>query len=393
MRGELLFLAGAALSSCATVIDESDIKLTVAGPPLDASATGDAYLYEAPPTNAERNEGGAASQQLSMLGREDKAAAIDDEYEPAPCPPLDPMSSGEEAVLAHIIAAARDHRVVIINESHVVTRHRDFSRKIIAALRPHGYSVLAAETFANLPDYAPDWVDRLVDQTYIDRRLGYYSKEPVFGAMLREAKRLGYRFAAYEQPYDQDYERPKDWRIAIRDRETAQAANLAALVKTLGPKERLIVHVGYAHAREAAVVGEDGWDHAWMAARLKRDHGIDPLTISQTNCRGSADSVRLAMPSADQEGWFDMIVDHPIAKFRFGRPKWRLSEGREAVPVPSELQPTDQPLVIEAFVDGEPFDAVPVDRLWIEPGEDLRLVLEPGRYTVRAVRPAPTRND
>jgi len=50
------------------------------------------------------------------------------------------------------------------------------------------------------------------------------------------------------------------------------------------------------------------------------------------------------------------------------------------------LRPTDEPLVIEAFAWGEPFDAVPVDRVFVEPNEATTLLLPPGRYRVRAVR-------
>jgi len=300
--------------------------------------------------------------------------------------------TGEAEVLARIVDEASRHRVVIINESHTVTLHRYFSRKVIAALRPLGFTVLAAETFANNAGAGADPVDIHAGLPYVTQNLGWYSREPVFGAMLREAKGLGYRFAAYEQVYDPDRVRPgpdDDWRIDIRDRETEQAQNLAAILSAMAPEEKLIVLVGYAHAREAAVVGEDGWDHAWMAARLKRDHGIDPLTIEQTYCRGSSDSVRLAPPSADKQGWFDLYVDHPIAAFIHGRPAWRFAQGEQAVPIPSALRPTDEAWVIEVFAEGEPFDAVPVDRILVAPGDDVRLALKPGRYVARAVRLQP----
>ncbi len=394
MRKAALLFAGASLAGCATLPpSQSGVELSVIDTLIDAQATGHEYIYRQPPEVLDKNDSGRAAQAWSMLGREDKAALVDDEYSVAACPASEPMASGEAEVLTRIVEAARQHRVVIINESHQVTRHRDFSRQIIAALRPLDFSVLAAETFSNWNDDRPDPVELYAETPYIESRLGYYSKEPVFGAMLREAKALGYRFAAYEQVYVAGRDQPDDWRISVRDREIEQAANLAALIDSLGPDENLIVHVGYAHAREANVIDEDGWDHSWMAARLKRDHGIDPLTIAQTICRGSTDVSRIALESDDQAGWFDLIVDHPVAQFRFGKPAWRFADGRRAVPVPPQLQPVERPLVIEAFREGEPYDAVPADRVWVEPGEDIRLSLEPGSYTVRAVLPAPPRTD
>lgn len=392
MRRPALLVALAALAGGLHAQDQAvpQVELRVAGPPIAAADTGQPFVYEDPETLGE--QGGSKAQTLSMLGREDRAARYEDEYEASPCPPLTPGTEGEAEVLARIVAAAAQHRVVIINESHTVTQHRDFSRTVIAALRPLGYSVLAAETFANNAEAGQDPVDRHEGLPYVTQNLGWYSREPVFGAMLREAKRLGYRFAAYEQVYDPDRVRPgpdDDWRIDIRDRETEQAQNLAAILQAMAPEEKLIVHVGYAHAREAAVVGEDGWDHAWMAARLKRDHGIDPLTIAQTICRGSGDNIRLAATPPPMVGYFDLLIDHPVSTFRHGRPAWRFAQGEQAVPIPAALRPTDAAWVIEVFAEGEPFDAVPVDRILVAPGDDVRLALKPGRYVARAVRLQP----
>ncbi len=393
MRRPVLLAALAALAGGLNAQDQvaPQVELRIAGPPIEASETGQPLLYDDPRKIDPKRE--PLSQAYSMLGREDLAAQHDNEYEPSPCPPLTPGAEDEAEVLARIVDEARGHRVVIINESHTVTQHRDFSRKLIAALRPLGYSVLAAETFANSDEPGADTVDVHAGLGYIHQNLGWYSREPVFGAMLREAKSLGYRFAAYEQVYDPNRVRPEsdgDWRIDIRDRETEQAENLAAIMKAMAPEEKLIVHVGYSHAREAVVIEKDGWEDAWMAARLKRIMGIDPLTIDQTYCHGSSDTIRLAPASADKQGWFDLYVDHPAVKFRHGRPDWRFSSGQLPVAIPESLRPDDGPLVIEAFADGDPDDAVPVDRIWAEPGDDLRLALPPGRYRVRAVRPAPS---
>ena len=388
MRRPALLAAIAALAGGLHAQEQvaPQVGLRVAGPPVDAADTGQPFVYVDPDTLVE--QGGSQEQALSMLGREDMAAFYSDEYGVSPCPPLVPGAEGESEVLARIVAAAAQHRVVVINESHTVTLHRDFSRKVIAALRPIGYSVLAAETFANDAEAGQDPVDLNAHLPYLTQNLGWYSREPVFGAMLREAKDLGYRFAAYEQVYDPDRVRPADdgdWRIDIRDRETEQAQNLAAILAGMAPEEKLIVHVGYTHAREAAVVGEDGWDHAWMAARLKRDHGLDPLTIAQTVCRGSSDRIRLAATPSPMVGYFDLLIDHPVDSFVHSRPVWRFAQGEQPVPVPPELRPTEESWVIEVFAEGEPFDAVPVDRILVAPGDDVRLALKPGRYVARAV--------
>lgn len=392
MRRPAMLAALVALAGGLHAQDRADpaVELVVAESPINASETGQAYLYDDPGSMDE--QGGSKAQTYSMLGREDLAARHKKEYDSSPCPPLTPGAEGEAEVLARIVDAAQTHRIVIINESHTVTQHRDFTRTVVAALRPLGYSVLAAETFANTDEPGADLVDVHAALPYIHQDLGWYSREPVFAAMLRDARRLGYRFAAYEQVYDPD--RPQastdeEWRIDIRDREIEQAQNLAAILNAMAPEEKLIVHVGYSHAREAVVIEKDGWDDAWMAARLKRDHGIDPLTIDQTYCRGSSDMVGLAQPSANKQGWFDLYVDHPAVKFLHGRPDWRFSGGQHPVPIPPALRPTGEPWVVEVFREGEPYDAVPVDRVLVAPGDDVRLALAPGRYVARAVRLQP----
>ena len=362
------------------------VILKVSGPPIDAQQTGQRFLYEKPEEDPRYPGGGAVEQGWSMLGREDRAADTDSEYRAKTCPERDPPVQGTKAVLAQIVEAARSHKVVIINESHTVTQHRDFSRLVIAALRPHRFTTLAAETFGNV-DGEPDPVQTYADLTYVDRRIGDYSREPVFGQMLRDAKALGYQFVAYEEVSEPGAPLPDDWRISIRDRETAQAQNLAAILADLPEDQKLIVHVGYSHASEAISIGADGWEDAWMAARLKRDHGIDPMTIGQTICRGGSDTIGLALMPTSDGAVFDLSIDHPVHGFRHGRSDWRFQDGAQAVDIPEPYANASEPLILEAFVDGEPFDAVPVDRVWVEPGEDIKLALKPGRYTVRAVRP------
>ncbi|MEO0462729.1 MAG: hypothetical protein AAF127_06340 [Pseudomonadota bacterium] len=352
----------------------SEVILEVTGLPVFAETTGQSHVYLDPRQSSVK--GGSRSQGWSMLGREDLAAVFDDEYDAKPCPKTASRIAGEAAVLTDIVEQARKHRVVIINESHTVTLHRDFSRCVIRALRPHGFSVLAAETFANVSD-GPDPVDQHAHLPFLHQDIGYYSKEPVFAAMLREAKALGYRFAAYEQTFS-----------SKRDREEEQAANLAAILGKMGQGEKLIVHVGYGHADEVPRVYGKSRDRSMMAARLKRDHGYDPLTLGQTVCRGGTQEIGLlAMPS-DEGAPFDFAIEHPLSAFAYGRASWRFDGAYQPVAIPKAFAASDTPLIIEAFAEGDPFKALPHDRVWIEPGEDVRLALKPGRYTVRAVRPA-----
>ncbi|MEO6359919.1 MAG: hypothetical protein ABIO43_05005 [Sphingomicrobium sp.] len=288
-------------------------------------------------------------------------------------------------MIAAIAARAANQRVVIINENHFVTRHRETTRRLLAKLRPLGFSVLAAEAFFHGPEGStpveqpstPAW-PRLSD--------GHYLREPAFGRLVREAKALGYRLAAYEEIYDPSAPEPADLAESIARREMAQARHLAEVLRRMRPDERLIVHVGAAHGAE--VPHDYGRGEAeMMGMRFKALTGIDPLTVSQTACRSTGGAPFLASPpEGARPGQFDMIVSHPVEAFVDHRPRWRREAGDIPTAIPPSLRPTDKPLVIEVFAWGEAFEAVPVDRLFVEPGEDLPLLLPQGRYRVRAVR-------
>jgi hypothetical protein len=52
--------------------------------------------------------------------------------------------------------------------------------------------------------------------------------------------------------------------------------------------------------------------------------------------------------------------------------------------VPRRLKRPAERIIVEARNAADPADAVPVDRVLIDPGEDIPLLLPPGRYKVRA---------
>lgn len=123
-----------------------------------------------------------------------------------------------------------------------------------------------------------------------------------------------------------------------------------------------------------------------MASRLKEKTGIDPLTISQTTCRGGAESVRFsALPASDPVGKFDLVIDHPHARFERHRPAWRRLAGDRPISIPQHLYPSAGWRVIEARPIGEPSTSVPMDRVAIRAGEDVALMLPPGRYGLRVI--------
>lgn len=369
------------LAGCVSTPSEADrVELTVAGSAIPAAQAGPSYLHAVPGT--ERSFG-PADQQWSMLGREDRGAlARPVEYRATPCKPLPGQSAGW---LDEVVTRASERRVVIVNESHSVTRHRDTIRQILAALRPLGYAVYAAETFSNRGQ--PASIEENANLPWPHVADGTYTMEPAFGRLVRAAKRLGYRMAAYEETTRQQAPEGSDVEVRIATRETAQAENLAAILTAMEPDEKLVVHVGYSHASEVPVAPND---MLWMAARLKALTGLDPLTISQTLCSSEGGEAFLAQLPADQpSGLVDLVLSQPVTRFERSRPTWRREAGDVAVAIPPELRAAGVPLIIEAFRPGEPNLAVPMDRIYVEPGEDIPLLLPPGNYMVRGIIPAP----
>jgi len=330
-------------------------------------------------------------------------------------PPIDPRQPGlppaeaarlrraaPQDALEAIAAAAAGARIVILNEAHQSPRDRAFGLALARRLRPLGYDVLAAEAFANdgvsIPPLARDGVPRL--------RSGYYLKEPVFADFVRQALKLGYAPLAYEQTQDQRLKGPP----GVTGREQAQAENLAAwLAAHTGRK--MLIYVGFSHVAEAPIDGGKG-PIEWMAARLKRLTGQDPVTVDQTTLaedvpsRGLRQAYALlaaplrrsavfrldgrALVIGPYAGAVDYQLVHPQSRLRSGRPDWLASLGRHPVAVPARLLPKRGRRLVQAFIASEPGDAIPIDQVLVEAGRPVpRLMLPRARVRFAVQDPEP----
>lgn len=281
-----------------------------------------------------------------------------------------PKDVRQEEAVGAIVRAARERRVVILNEAHHVPMHRAFALRLALALREEGFAYFAAETF--LPGVA-----ELARKGYPSLGMGHYSKEPVFGDLIRNAMRVGYRLVPYEQ--EEGY-------TTVAAREQRQAINLMQRVLQRDPSAKVFVYAGFDHVLERP----DRAGNVWMAQRLRELTGIDPLTIDQTPQAAFPLTGSVVLRSADgsfralgeHTGKVDVQVFHPPETYANGRPVWlRDWLGRRPVEVPPDVIPGDQRVLVQALVAGEGSDAVPYDQVVLEPGrETRRLMLEPGRY-------------
>ena len=314
------------------------------------------------------------TQTLPAVGREDLWTHISSR--PARAGDCEPLSNPAARISEFVADLARTTRVVIVNEAHDIPWHRSFTRSLLAPLWDQGYRYFAAETFLEL-------VNTRADEPFGRIDSGVYASEPEFGELIRSAKQLGYELVAYEatEPPGMSDEAISD---RIEYREEAQANNLIDRVLARDPDARVLVHVGYSHAAEVPIPSIDG-RMAWMAARLKEKTGIDPLTIDQTYCHASGNEPQLANPTNRlPAGTFDIAIAYPAVTLQEGRARWRLADGKRLVRLPDGLVPDDRRIIVEARRMNEPPEAIPVDRLLLEPGESIPLVLPIGavRLTV-----------
>jgi len=284
--------------------------------------------------------------------------------------------------IEEIVARASKTNIVILNEAHSSPRDRAFALRVARALRPLGYKALAVETIDNdEPETGLSATDQLKRDGFVRFSTGGYTRDPVFARFLREALALGYEPVAYEQTKAQS--RPTD---GIAEREQAQAENLMQRIFSARPKEKVLIYVGQAHVAENPLSSSSGKRTEWMATRLKRMTGIDPLTIDQASVTDLSTNSREAYAVAASRiggspavffegtnplvlgryaGSVDLQVIHPRRSYRSGRPTWLVELGGERVPIPQRLMPVKGRRLIQVFAANAPDDAVPLDQVLV----------------------------
>jgi hypothetical protein len=359
-------------------------------------------------TNANEADKSYVGQLLATLysyvGEQEKTERIFHDADPGLATKAGDQTPALETAAAvdaieEIVRLARDRQIVILNEAHHVPRHRAFSLLLARELRKIGYEYFAAETFA-------DEIPELWKQGFPSRRAGFYTAEPVFGDLVRQAMALGYTPVAYEarKPAAPD----ADEADRVNTREIQQAQNLVDRVFEINPKAKLFVHCGYSHATENWAKTKDGRDYAWMAARLGRLTAIDPLTIDQTKDTPTAIAAEDSPEylAAEKEGpltrptvfkkanggylvtgdygdKIDVGVFHPRERRVNGRPDWLAMNGyRKPLEIAPNLLPKER-VLLQAFVASEPADAIPIDQLIVDaPASAPVLMLPPGAYRI-----------
>ena len=283
--------------------------------------------------------------------------------------PLDNPDYRARPALEAIPELARNYRAVFFNEAHNVPLTRTLTVQLLGKLRAEGFDYFAAETL-----YQTD--TGLQARGYPVADSGFYTQEPICAEMVRTALKLGFKVVAYEALSDASGDA----------REAEQARNLYRQVFKNDPKARLVVDAGYAHIQESGVY----LGGSTMAQHLHKLSGIDPLTVEQTmlyphpsasddhpdyaavmqQLQPKAPIVfvgRKGRPWSLRPG-YDVSVFFPPQALNRGRPTWLdLGGSRKPYLVSGERCNHTYPCMVEARYAGEGSDAIPADRLVLDP--------------------------
>lgn len=272
-----------------------------------------------------------------------------------------------------ILEEAAKTNIIIINEAHHQPQHRSFVTSLLKDLKNIGYAYIGFETL--------NYSDSLINQRkYPILTSGYYSIEPCFGNLIREAISNNIEVFGYEKNYLDNNQK-------IIDREQAQALNIKRVLDK-NPNAKIIIYCGYDHAIEDST---RNFMVLPMAGHLKRITGINPFTIDQTKLTeyskvGSnfrklinqkkdcifTDSFGNYFNKASSPKSIDCNIYHPNTKFIKGRPNWQLQSSFKLINLTKRIK-IDYPCLVKIYLttDNDSL-AVPIDIIEMKGNKDKK---------------------
>lgn len=328
-----------------------------------------------------------AAQDLSYIGEYKKMLAIWDRDERSMPAELTPDQvkhfSKFKAVNAKdlIIEKAKTEQIILINEAHQQPYHRVFTTSLLHDLYKAGFRYFSAETISNYDNT----LNELQKNRFPIINSGYYTREPLYGNLIREAINAGFEIFGYETT-----------RLGSSDssginlREIDQAKNIKKILDK-DPKAKILIHCGWDHIVE---IPYKGWGKA-MAGRLFEYTGINPFTIDQTKLteHSSAeyqnpywtslnlddyamfiDSIGQTFYGPQEYKQYDARVYHPKTKWLHGRPHWVFENNRTPYYIKEKITLTF-PCLVFAFIPKEIKEnenAIPFDIIELKSSEDKK---------------------
>lgn len=319
----------------------------------------------------------------SLLGNHSRALSFRDmmiRNHPGGVPEQIELPQNTTSILAipYVIARARNHEIVIVNEEHHVSTDRLFTLALLQPLYEQGFRYFAVEAL---------WTGErgLNERGYPIRESGGYVSDVLLAEVIRTAVSLGYKIVPYESTYEQN--QPTVDMNAQQVRDYWQAQNLISETIELDANAKVLVHCGLQHIEEA--VSPNWWP---MAYYFREATGLDPLTVDQTllaergaddlehSWRRHAEVHHLVAHEAvilvDRNGAplqidsekVDMHILNPRTTMWNGRPTWMEMDGHR-VRMPIHISECEgEVCVIEVFHARWAERAVPYDRIEVSKG-------------------------
>lgn len=266
-----------------------------------------------------------------------------------------------------ILKKAKENQIIIFNEAHYNPRNRVFLTSLLKDLKKAGFKYFLAETFNNDTSFKNNYIAPTLN-------VGYYSMEPQFGNLIREANKLNFILYPYEDTTGSNG----------KNREIGEAKNIASLLKK-EPNAKIIIYCGFSHIYEDSVYG---WEKA-MAGRLKEYTGIDPFTIDQIVLSEKSD-IKFSNPYFQiinaksysilvdknndpfnkrfDKQQVDALLYSPPTKYLNGRPDWVFENGKTAYLLNPDSINISFPLIAKAYLQEGDIEnlVVPIDIIEIK---------------------------
>lgn len=316
----------------------------------------------------------------------------------------------------YLIKEADQYQVLFINEAHHVPQHRLFITQQLQKLYNKGFRYFASEFILSSD------TNFLNQHGFLKKRskTQAYFHEPLYADMIRQAVRIGFKVVPFEQETaDSSFvkygvkltrsHQMRDWTMA---------ANLYKRVLKQDPKAKVLVHCGYDHAKKT------NWaaDFSPMAYYLKKIlPDLKLLTVDQTfTVRNEFSQKRLHQTYAnrhprykgrvflidnrrpknlfykrtgrlykrfkqDYQAGFDLLVFHPVYRYKKKRSIDLLKSGRRLIALPRKITKRLRvPYFVEAYFEREKRRGIPVDQIIVERKDNpAYLALPRGTFYIR----------
>jgi hypothetical protein len=174
-----------------------------------------------------------------------------------------------------------NRRLVMLNEAHHLPMCRLFAIHLLDSLKRNGFNYLALETLVRNNQIKKRGFPTIGD--------GFYSQEPMFAELIRQAVLKGFKIIDYDDDGDSTecIPPPDAHRFYCNNFREEQAANRIAAVFKKDSKAKVFVLVGHGHNSKDYYVAQrqrrEGQKWKFLAIYLKEKLGLDPLSIEQSD--------------------------------------------------------------------------------------------------------------